>query len=405
MTRNNTGRAPGPGGRQSGGVAFFAGLVGSLCLVLSAHAEQDAQQPAAQLSLEQLLSFSDALHIVREHYVDEVGDQQLLDAALVGMLTSLDPYSAVLEPAQLEQQSDSNQGRKAGIGMNVTVRDQRLYAHQVVEGGPASLAGIRPGDLVIAIDGKPVRGRPLQEAIDALDGPPDTSMTISVRSGKAPARGLEVVRAYTAVASVQARLLDGRVAYLGLERFHQQSPRELQAGLERLRAEAGDEALRGIVLDLRNNLGGTVTAAMQIADGFLDQGLVVHTQGRSPSSDLAYRAQPGQWAPDLPLVLLINRHSASAAEILAGALHDHGRARLFGETSFGKGSVQSILPLRDGRAVKLTTGRYLTPSGHTIDGQGIEPDVPITDKRQAPWAPRKDNVLSAALEYLLAQQA
>jgi carboxyl-terminal processing protease len=390
---------------------LLAGLLGAAPGLLEAADTQagdngqagSTSQDNGPLTLDQMRAFSDAIHMIRTYYVDEVSDQALLDAALRGMVAELDPYSEVLDAQQLETQKSSIKGGRTGPGLETEIRNRRLYVKSVVAGGPASRAGVRSGDLLLNGDGKSVRGRPLARSIEALSGPPGSTLQLTVRSAGEPARELSVEREFVNVASVNAELLEGRVAYLALNTFNRRSPDELEQALQELRRQAPDGLLGGIILDLRDNRGGTIRAAMEIADGFLDDGLVVHTEGRVPASKLEYRALPGQWAPELPLLVLVNGRSASAAEILAAALRDNGRAELFGQTTYGKGSAQAVLPLRDGKAIKLTTGRYLTPDGKVIEKTGITPDYPVSEQAGSAEDREHDAVLDAALRYLREQ--
>ena len=343
----------------------------------SAACVEASEQPPAQLSLDEMRTFTDVFQLLRNHYVDELSDRELMDAAIDGMLGHLDPHSEFLRPQAFQEQDDSAHGRFAGIGVELQVRDQRIYIDKVSELGPAFAAGILPGDLLLAVDGQPVRGRPIAESMDALHGVAGSSLNLRLRSGSDAPRELELTRAVLPVPSVHGELLEQDLAYLQLTHFHTGSAAELETTLRNLVAEAPQHELQGIVLDLRENGGGVVGAAMEIADGFLDEGLVVSARGRDPRMPIDYQAQAGQWAAGVPLVVLINGHSASASEILAGALQDQHRATLVGSTTFGKGTLQSVLKLRNGNALKLTTARYYTPSGRLIDKVGLEPDVRI----------------------------
>lgn len=338
------------------------------------------ETPPAQLSLDDLRTFTDVFHLLRNNYVDELGDQQLMDDAINGMLAGLDPHTEFLKPEEFREQDDSAHGRYAGIGVNLGVRDGRLYIVEVANDSPALAAGLRAEDLILAIDGKPVRGRPIPDSMDALHGPPGSTVSLSLQSGEAPPREVSITREVLPVPSVRGELLEGEFAYLQLSHFHAGSATEMESVLRELEQDLEGSRLQGIVLDLRENFGGVVMAAAEIADGFLDEGLVVSAKGRDPRLPMAYQAQPGQWVPGVPLAVLINGHSASAAEILAGALQDLHRATLVGETTFGKGTLQSVLKLRNGGALKLTTARYYTPSGRLIDKVGLEPDVRVGPK-------------------------
>jgi len=361
----------------------------------TAHSEE-ASQP---LSLDQLRTFSDVLSTIRRNYVDPVDDAALIDAALQGMADSLDDYSAYLPPSAFKQQDNNARGGYGGIGISVQRRKQRLVVEEVFEEGPAWEAGVKAGDLILKVDEHIVRGNPLHRSMDALLGPPGTEVTVRFRTGNMTPRDLTLIRAYIPVPSVKATLLDDRIALLHIRQFNRRTAEETKAALKGLQA-TGDEPINGVVLDLRDNPGGTIKSAAELADGFLEEGLVVYTRGRYQGSQLEYNAEPGQWAPTTPLVVLVNRNSASASEILAGALQDHGRGTVLGEETFGKGSVQSILELRNGSALKLTTARYFTPSGRSFDQAGIAPDV-IFENPGAPGAAlRDDPALQKAVELI-----
>jgi carboxyl-terminal processing protease len=381
-------------------------LLGMVAFVWTQPATAEPEQSsskhhAGDVSLDELRAFSDVFGMVRKHYVDEVQAEELLDAALQGMIASLDSHSSYLPPDAFQAQDDGAKGRKGGIGVVPVIDKGRLRVNHVIPDGPAWLAGVRSGDLVLAVDGRKVRGRRLDRSIQALDGPPGTEVTVRFRSDQMPARDLTLQRVSLPARSVRGELLPGGIALLTLDRFTIATTGEFERRLDSLREQAG-ERLSGLVIDLRNNLGGVIKPAAEIADGFLDEGLVVYTRGRYPASQLEYQALPGQWAPDVPLVVLVNGQSASASEILAGALRDHERALLVGARTYGKGTVQSIVELRNGSALKLTTARYYTPSGKSFDGRGIDPDVfiPAEEKAQSEGDRGADETLEKALELL-----
>lgn len=354
-------------------------LIATVALASTEEAPTEAvPRGPAPATLDDLRTFSDAFNIVRRHYVDERPESELLDAALQGMVSSLDPHSAFLGPEAFQAQDDSARGRQAGIGARLEIDDQRrILIEAVYPDGPAWLAGVRDGDLLLAVDGKKVRSHRLRRSLLAVPGEPGTAVTLRLQTGDMPAREVTLERAYVPIPSVSGRLVDKNIALLKLDRFHLATAEEFERRLVGLTTEAGDD-LAGIVVDLRGNLGGIIKPAAEIADGFLDEGLVVYTRGRYPSAHIEYIALPGQWAPQVPLAVLVNGSSASASEILAGALQDHGRATIVGTRTYGKGTTQSVLKLRNGSGLKITTARYYTPSGRTFDGTGIEPDVPVS---------------------------
>ena len=353
------------------------GLSCLLAMLGSASSIAANEEPPAQLSLDELRTFTDVFQLLRSYYVDELTDRELMDAAIDGMLGHLDPHSEFLRPQAFQEQDDSAHGRFAGIGVELEVRNARIYIDKVSEPGPAFAAGVLAGDQLLAIDGQPVRGRPIPDSMEALHGVVGSKLNLRLRSGDDEPRVLKLTRAVLPVPSVHGELLEQDLAYVQLTHFHTGSAAELESTLRKLTGEAPQNELHGIVLDLRENGGGVVGAAMDIADGFLDEGLVVSARGRDPRLPIDYQAHAGQWAAGVPLVVLINGHSASASEILAGALQDQHRATLVGTTTFGKGTLQSVLKLRNGNALKLTTARYYTPSGRLIDKVGLEPDVRV----------------------------
>ena len=379
----------------------------AICLLLAApplakgNTDRDpAPETEPAPTLAQLRTFADVFNIVRKHYVDATPSKQLLDAALLGMLEELDDYSAFVpaaEPAAPKAAAGPAPGDPAGsIGAQVQVREQRLVISKVFTHGAAYRAGVRSGDLILAIDGVPVRGRRLAGSVNALGGRPGTKVELRLRSGKLPARDVTLVRGVPLSTSVSSKLLPAQIAYLRVNHFHAGTGEEFGEQLETLQHEA-DGKLRGIVMDLRDNPGGVVRGATRLADGFLDAGLVVYTRGRYPSSQFEYHAEPGQWAPGVPTAILINGASASAAEIVAGALQDHGRAQLIGSNSFGKGTVQSSMYLEDGSLLRLTTARYFTPSGRQIEGTGVAPDIAVSSDENAAG---QDAELASALALL-----
>lgn len=330
---------------------------------------------APQLTLEELRTFADVFNQVRRNYVEPVDDRTLLESAIRGMLSDLDPHSAYLPGTAFEDLENSSRGRYVGIGIDVRPEDGRIVVRQLITPSPAATAGIEPGDLITSVDGRPVRGRPLQESIDAIAGPEGSAVRLKVMRPGGEERELELTRTFVKVPALHFRLLDQRFGYFRIAYFHRDSATDLKASIDSIAADGID--LRGLVLDVRDNPGGVLEPAVAIADGFLDAGTIVTTRGRSPGMQHDFNATAGQWLPEVPLVVLVDRGSASASEVLAGALQDHGRAIIIGERTFGKGSVQSVLALRNGGGLKLTTARYYTPSGRSIQAEGIEPDLTV----------------------------
>lgn len=398
--------------RAVAGLALAA-IAGALVLASALARAADApasEAPAADdsgaatgLSLDALRTFADVYNAIRRYHVETVDEPALIDAALAGMVASLDPHSAYLDADARRAQDADARGRQAGIGARLGADDRRrLVIEAVYPGGPAERAGLRVGDLLLSVDGVPVRGRPLPDSKAAVAGEPGTPVTLRVRSGDEAPRDQTLERAWVPVPSVHGRLLEQDVALLAVERFHARTRVEFEERLDELKGATGG-TLAGIVIDLRDNPGGMISPAAEIADGFLDHGTVVTTRGRYPASHLEYEALPGQWAPGVPVVVLVNGGSASASEILAGALQDLGRATLIGTRTWGKGTVQSVLELRNGSALRLTTARYTTPSGRSFDGAGIEPDL-VVESADGPvrkaTSPREDPALEAALRVI-----
>ncbi len=332
---------------------------------------------AAQLTLADLRSFTDVFSQIRRNYVVEVDDKTLLNAAIKGMLSELDPHSAYLPADDFKQLDDSAHGRYSGIGVDVGIQGQKIVIRSVIVPSPADKAGINPGDIITAINGNPVKGRLLQGSIDEIQGEPGTTVTLTILPAGADGkeRKVELTREYLNIPTLSFELLDQQYGYFRLSFFHKNSAKDLQESLDSIKQDG--IVLRGLIIDLRNNPGGVLQPAVEMADGFLDEGLIVSTKGRNATMQLEFRAHEGQWLPGVPLIVLVDRGSASASEVLAGALQDHGRALIVGERTFGKGSVQSILPLKNGAGIKLTTARYYTPSGRSIQAEGIRPDLVV----------------------------
>jgi carboxyl-terminal processing protease len=342
----------------------------------AANAQEDTASSRVQLTIDDLRTFTDVFNQLRTHYVEEVDDHALLMAAIEGMVTRLDPYSAFLDSDQSRALEDSARGRYGGIGIRIDLREGKILVDEIIADSPAERAGVKAGDLVTAVDGQSVRDRKLFESVDALLGEPGTGVTIRFKTGNQPSREMQLVREFIPVSSVRSQLLEDNYGYFEINHFHRNSHVDLEN--EILAMQAGqDTPLSGIILDLRGNPGGVLRPAVEMADGFLDGGMIVYTTGRYEATRLEFRALPGQWAADVPLVLLVNSRTASASEVLAAALKDHGRAVIIGERTYGKGSIQSIFNLRNGSTLKLTTAHYFSPSGNTIHNNGIQPDVLI----------------------------
>ncbi len=327
-------------------------------------------------SLKDIATFTRVFEMIRQAYVEPVSDHALMQSALRGMLGGLDPHSEFLDVRQLDRLDEDTTGRYAGLGIEVAEVDGTLRIIAPIDGTPAQQAGIRAGDTILGIDGKAVQPDALDAALQSLRGKPGTRITLTILHAGAHAPvDIALVRADIQLPSVRTRLLAPGIADVRISQFQSDTAASLQQQLDALQRKDGP--LRGAVLDLRSNPGGLVNAAVAVADDFLDSGVIVSTRGRLPGADTVYRATPGDLLHGAPLVVLIDGGTASAAEIVAGALKDNHRAVLMGRRSFGKGSVQSVLPLSGGEAIKLTTARYYTPDGHSIQARGITPDIEL----------------------------
>ena len=339
--------------------------------------ESDSDAEVIQtLPLEDLRVFTQVFSGIRSSYIEKVDDKTLLEYAIRGMLNELDPHSAYLDASSFDNLQEQTSGEFGGLGIEVGVEDGYIKVVSPMDDTPAARAGIESGDLITKIDGNSVKGMPLDKAIDNMRGEPGSKIVLTiVRKGRDDPFDLTLIRDVIHVKSVRASLQDDHYAYLRIAQFQVHTGDDLAKAYSKLKKESPD--LRGIVLDLRNNPGGVLQAAVDVVDLFLDGGMVVYTEGRLKDSKHKYFAKPGDISQGLPMVVLINDGSASASEIVAGALQDQNRAVLMGTRSFGKGSVQSVIPLTDDRAIKLTTALYFTPSGRSIQAQGIEPDLEV----------------------------
>ena len=343
----------------------------------SAPAQQpeDLPLPQAQLTLDDLRTFTDVFNQARNNYVEEVDDKTLLDAAIRGMLLELDPHSSYLPAKKYEELNDAAKGRYSGIGVDVQTRDGKIVVNAIINDSPADEAGLNPGDVITSINGDEVRGRNLPDAMDEIGGDPDTDVVLTVQPEEGEAREVKITRKYVRVPTMRYEQIGETYGYFKLSQFHRETSAQLKQALDSIAAEGTE--LSVLVFDLRNNPGGVLQQAVGLADGFLDEGVIVSTRGRNAKMQMEFTANPGQWLPDTSVIILVDRGTASASEVVSGALQDHGRALVVGERTFGKGSVQSVLPLRNGAGIKLTTALYYTPSGRSIQAHGIEPDVAI----------------------------
>jgi carboxyl-terminal processing protease len=327
------------------------------------------------------------LERVKHDYVNPVDDHQLLQAAIRGMVASLDPYSAYLDGDEYDEVKISSSGRYSGVGIELSIEDEQVIVIAPFEGSPAALAGIRSGDIIVTIDGVPVNTGTLADTIGRMRGTEGTSVKIGImREGNPEPMLFTLKRSRVELHSVRAEMLESGYGYVRISQFSETTGDDLNAALKNLRKHNG-APLKGLVLDMRDNPGGVLEAAVSVADTFLDSGVIVTAKGRTPDSKFEMDATPGDALNGAPIVVLVNGGSASAAEIVAGALKDQHRAKLMGRTTFGKGSVQTIIPLSDDRAVKLTTSLYYTPSGVSINHRGITPDIELERDPKQPAVP------------------
>ncbi|MFP4362192.1 MAG: S41 family peptidase [Alphaproteobacteria bacterium] len=373
-------------------VAFAAGLGAGPLL-----AQSD------QGTFRSLKTFGDVFERVREEYVEDVSDEELIEAAISGMLSSLDPHSSYLDEEHYRDMQVQTRGEFGGLGIEVTMENGLVKVVSPIDDTPAFRAGIESGDLISAIDGEEVMGLTLSEAVELMRGPPNTDIELTIlREGAEEPREVELTRAVIKIPPVRSRVERG-VGYLRVTTFNEKTEDALVDAIETLEDEVDDE-LFGVVLDLRNNPGGLLDQAVDVTDLFLDRGEVVSTRGRSADEVQRFNASSGDLLDGLPMVVLINGGSASASEIVAGALQDHRRAIVMGTRSFGKGSVQTIMPISDAGAIRLTTARYYTPAGSSIQASGIVPDIEVKqatldveededDRREANLRGRLDNDL------------
>ncbi|MBM85177.1 MAG: peptidase S41 [Rhodospirillaceae bacterium] len=346
----------------------------------------------------QLNLFGDVFERVRTEYVEEVADQKLIESAINGMLTSLDPHSNFLDAKSYRDMRVQTKGEFGGLGIEVTMENGLVKVVSPIDDTPAARAGLEPGDLITHLDGNAILGLTLGQAVERMRGPVDSKIVLTVRRNGVKPFDVIIQRAIIKIRSVRHEAI-GDVGYIRITAFNEQTNSGLQNGLAALRKDIGDD-LAGFIIDLRNNPGGLLDQAISVSDTFLEKGEIVSTRGRDPSTASRVHATPGDLAGHMPLVVLINGGSASASEIVAGALQDHRRAIIIGTQSFGKGSVQTIVPLSGDVAMRLTTARYYTPSGRSIQKTGISPDiaVPMARVEKIGGLHRRETDLRNALE-------
>jgi len=360
---------------------------------------------------ENLRLFTEVLSIVQSQYVDEVAPKDIIYNAIKGTLRGLDPHSSFLDPEMYREMQVETSGSFGRLGIEITLRDDVLTVVAPIEGTPAYRAGIQPGDRILKIEGLTTKDMQLSDAVKRMRGKPGTKIVITiVREGLGEPRDVEITREQIRVQSVRTQQFDGGIEYIRLRQFQEQTAQDLEGALEKF---AKNGTVQGLVLDLRNNPGGLLTSAVEVTEKFLEPGrLVVYTEGRVRNQNMRFSAHAKRGYSQMPMVILVNQGSASASEIVAGALQDWGRATIVGTQTFGKGSVQTIIPLSDGSGLRLTTAKYFTPKGRSIHGKGITPDVivevpkePAPKERPLPSADpledmKKDVQLQKALEVI-----
>jgi carboxyl-terminal processing protease len=351
--------------------AFLAGAaVTSLPVTRTAFSQNDGDGP----SLDDLQA---VMKEVQSTYVEEVAREKLIRSAIDGMVSDLDPHSGYLSPEQYKSMQVNTQGEYGGLGLRVTEQeDGFIEVIAPIEGTPAAASDIKAGDLIVGVDGTPTQQLDLSEAVKMMRGEPGSEITITLRRGGAEPFDVTLQRENVTIEPVRAQAFD-RIGYVRITRFNEQAGSAVSDAIESLRTDKIDGAMRGLVLDLRNNPGGLLKQAIRVSDVFLDDKQVVSARGRGGSVSKSYATQPGRELGEMPIVVLINAGSASASEIVAGALRDHDRAIVMGTRSFGKGSIQTVRPLESGGALRLTTARYYTPSGDSIQAEGIAPDIQV----------------------------
>jgi carboxyl-terminal processing protease len=353
-------------------VGVVAAAIGALSLALAGAAPHGHQ---TKLSASDLSLIGGVIGLVQRAYVHPVGTDELTNDALKGMLNRLDPHSDYMDEQEYRETQANIAGKFGGLGMQISSQDGVPKVIAPIDGTPADKAGMQPGDLIVAISGESTRGMGLNKVVSLLRGNPGTKVTISVVRGTKAPFDVTITRSIIQVASVKSKLEPNNVGYVRITEFGEDTPDDFKKAIRKLQGQSG--GLKGLVLDLRNDPGGLLTSAIAISSNFLNGGKVVSTHGRTADDDHTYRAASGAMLPNLPVVVLINGASASASEIVAGALQDRHRATVMGTQSFGKGSVQTIIGIKDHGALRLTTALYYTPSDRSIQGQGITPDIVV----------------------------
>lgn len=359
-------------------------LASSLCFSVESHEPQKERE--SQI-------FSQVLDKVRASYVDVPSDNQLQENSIKDLLDNLDPHSTYLDKDEYERLQNSTSGNAGGLGIDISINKQAIQVVTTLDNSPARLAGIQSGDQIIDINYQTIQGMDLKKVTSELRGKQGSEIIIGIaRAGQSERIEFTLVRELAPKSSVRSQMLEQGIGYIRIAVFQEETSEEFKSAINQLQSEG---PLQGLVLDLRNNPGGLMPISVEVADAVIDQGLLLYTEGRLPDANKQYYATYGDLTNGAPIAVLINGGSASASEIVAGALQDQERATIIGTQSFGKGSVQSVMPLGDGRAIKLTTAHYLTPNGRFIHGQGIEPDIVVEATK--PQAGTNDNQITQAV--------
>ncbi|HHH39088.1 MAG TPA: S41 family peptidase [Sedimenticola sp.] len=364
---------------------FLVGLAFSLGVALTGMNAAGAGGPEGKerVPTQELRVFAEIFGRIKKDYVEPVSDRELLEYAIRGMLSGLDPHSSYLNADEFKELQVGTRGEFGGLGIEVGMENGFVKVISPIDDTPAQKAGVKAGDLIIRIDDHPVKGMGLDEAVKLMRGRPGSKITLTiVRDGVEKPLRIEIERAVIKVASVKGRILEDGFGYLRISHFQSRTTEDMLKELARLKQKSGGR-LKGLILDLRNNPGGVLNGAVAVSDAFLTKGIIVYTQGRTKDSRLNFTAAPDDVLAGAPMVVLVNGGSASASEIVAGALQDHKRAIIMGSQTFGKGSVQTIIPVNQQAGIKLTTARYYTPSGRSIQAEGITPDIPLSNVRIA----------------------
>ncbi len=364
---------------------LFISVAIILCLVLGGVSARDAaeEREKKKLPMQELRAFAEIFGRIKQDYVEPVDDRKLLEYAIRGMLSGLDPHSSYLDADEFKELQVGTSGEFGGLGIEVGMENGFVKVISPIDDTPAQKAGVKAGDLIIRLDDHPIKGLGLDEAVKLMRGLPGSTVTLTiVRDEVEKPIKIEIERAVIKVASVKGRMLEEGFGYLRISHFQSRTTEDMLKQLSKLKQQSAGQ-LKGLILDLRNNPGGVLNGAVAVSDAFLGEGIIVYTQGRNKDSRINFSAAPDDVLAGAPLVVLVNGGSASASEIVAGALQDHKRAIIMGSQTFGKGSVQTIIPVNRHSGIKLTTARYFTPSGRSIQAEGITPDIPLANVKIA----------------------